>query len=269
MLFLLAQVDRLGCLVQRITLQQLCRPDLLEAAAEEEAHQTGRLQALLSWPGDESGPADISAEAMADRILEWTSDRMAAEEGEEEARQLTHPSLAEDRLQDDWQGQLPQDGAAEMLLDIQESDGDQLGDSGEAAIFDTASTSVHLSSPRIPTQQAASCLDHDPIICNNSAASGGCLEMGGKTTCSPDLATQNAGGVAAGCEVLSMNEAAEPVASCGAAAQSAGRQAAAVCNPMRHRQDLGHITPTAARLGQQREAVAARSQSVLLEMQLN
>ena len=61
------QVDRLKCLVHRVTLQQLLGQDY----AQPLQPPSGHLHALLEQPPDRA----ISAESVADRILEWAADR--------------------------------------------------------------------------------------------------------------------------------------------------------------------------------------------------
>ena len=60
-------MDRLKCLVHRITLQQLLGQDFLQPLQPASGH----LHALLEQPPDHA----ITAESLADRILEWAADR--------------------------------------------------------------------------------------------------------------------------------------------------------------------------------------------------
>lgn len=69
----MVQVDRLKCLVHRITLQQLLACDFLHQPQEQQGilMPSSHLQAVLKQPTDRA----ISAEAVADRILEWAAGR--------------------------------------------------------------------------------------------------------------------------------------------------------------------------------------------------
>ena len=62
-------MERLKCLVHRIMLQQLLGQDLLQPPPPQPP--LGHLHALLEQPPDRA----ITAESLADRILEWAADR--------------------------------------------------------------------------------------------------------------------------------------------------------------------------------------------------
>jgi hypothetical protein len=215
-------VDRLGCLVQRITLQQLCHADILQAqAAPEEAPAAGRLQALLQWP-DESDQ-DFSAEAVADRILGWTSDRVVEHHLTHAACPEQLPPSASDRnvLHGD---QSPRHEAEAPALQHEDNAGERSGDSTADDVLQGLE------------QSALNAVHCGHAVDGESVASFCMNAMRSDDQAAPDAS-----------QVLLL------------AAESGQAQAQPARSSGSRMQDMGHLTPTAVLHGQRLSAGRANT----------